>query len=641
MTYPFDSIEFLTRVWKDQGTEGYVALSTKEDASVKSSAWRDYTFPLDDNLPENLEEWFLKHPSKDKYFCPLIFSGPQRSKDLVNPSVFLWSDIDDGDPHKCKPSVLWETSPGRFAGLWKVSRLPPQEASEKSKLVARYIGGDKGGHDLTQVLRIPGTHNGKYPDHPMVKLVEYNSRLLTSVPQGVLDRWRKALPQKLVRIIEGPAEQGRRSDMLWYLEHEMCDLGVPIKDVFEILRGSAWNKYKDRGDEDERFESEMQKIRADRGEKGSSVKDEVDELEFISLERLMKMNIMEPGWLIDRIWMRNSHGIIGGQPKSFKSTLCADMLFSVATGKPFLGREVPQKGSVLVVQNENSDWIMRDRFARLYHSHDMLGVITYDRENYKYGEGGKHLIKGRFPNGVTRTDDDGKVITHMVQRKGKWVEVEQEFPVPIQMLNLKGFSLDNPTELMKLEEKIKQELPTVVVFDPLYLMFDGDINSAKELGPVLKWCLYIKNQYKCAVILVHHFGKSQGEDNRRGGQKLLGSATLHGWIESAWYLAVQEPDGDAAVVSLETEFRGAAGSRFDVAITMSEMGKGVEYSSTIHESKVKEADLLAVFAGVEGGMSIRSVMQKLGESQRRVTALLEAGVKSGMLTKKGSKYEIA
>lgn len=603
MTYPFDSIEFLTRVWKDQGTEGYVALSTKEDASVKSSAWRDYTFPLDDNLPENLEEWFLKHPSKDKYFCPLIFSGPQRSKDLVNPSVFLWSDIDDGDPHKCKPSVLWETSPGRFAGLWKVSRLPPQEASEKSKLVARYIGGDKGGHDLTQVLRIPGTHNGKYPDHPMVKLVEYNSRLLKSVPQGVLDRWRKALPQKLVRIIEGPAEQGRRSDMLWYLEHEMCDLGVPIKDVFEILRGSAWNKYKDRGDEDERFESEMQKIRADRGEKGSQVVEEDSPgLNIISYKELMRKMDTVQGWLIEGLWMKGSQGIIGGQPKSFKSTLCMDMLFSVATGFPFLGREVHQKGPVLIIQNENAEWIMKDRLKKLANVHGVLGSVI---------------------------------------KKGKIFDITWPLEeLPIYFLNEESFKLDDPVKKKDLEAAIARIKPVAVNLDPLYTMFDGDVNSGQEVNPVLEWCQSIRKEYNCSMIMTHHFGKSKGEDNRRGGQKLLGSALLHAWIESAWYLTVREPEDGATVVTLETEFRGAAGASVDLSITMSDMGKGVDYSVTELENRKAGVSLLDVIGNVVGGMSVRTAAQAIGASKDKTQGMLDEAVKKGLLIKKGYKYEI-
>jgi hypothetical protein len=44
--------------------------------------------------------------------------------------------------------------------------------------------------------------------------------------------------------------------------------------------------------------------------------------------------------MIKDFWMRGSHGIIAGEPKSFKSTLAMDMLTSVAADKPFLDHPV-------------------------------------------------------------------------------------------------------------------------------------------------------------------------------------------------------------------------------------------------------------------------------------------------------------
>lgn len=593
------STEFLMRVWREQCQPGeFVCLS------AKGSSWKDYSFPFDDNLEHELEQWLENHKTRDMYFCPLPFREGRRVKSGVLRSRFLWSDIDDGDWQKSEPTVLWESSPGRFQGLWKLpNAVDPERAAEMSKAMAYHIGADRGGWDLTQVLRIPGTPNLKYGEKPTVTFRHWNSRLLKSVPQGVLDRWRKALPQKLVRIIEGPAEQGKRSDMLWYLEHEMCDLGVPIKDVFEILRGSAWNKYKDRGDEDERFESEMQKIRADRGEKGSQVVEEDSPgLNIISYKELMRKMDTVQGWLIEGLWMKGSQGIIGGQPKSFKSTLCMDMLFSVATGFPFLGREVHQKGPVLIIQNENAEWIMKDRLKKLANVHGVLGSVI---------------------------------------KKGKIFDITWPLEeLPIYFLNEESFKLDDPVKKKDLEAAIARIKPVAVNLDPLYTMFDGDVNSGQEVNPVLEWCQSIRKEYNCSMIMTHHFGKSKGEDNRRGGQKLLGSALLHAWIESAWYLTVREPEDGATVVTLETEFRGAAGASVDLSITMSDMGKGVDYSVTELENRKAGVSLLDVIGNVVGGMSVRTAAQAIGASKDKTQGMLDEAVKKGLLIKKGYKYEI-
>lgn len=612
MTYPTESIEFLTRVWKDQGSEGYVALSTKEDASVKDSAWRDHTFPLDETLPENLKEWFLKHPTKDKYFCPLIFSGPRRSKDLVNPSTFLWSDIDDGDHSKCKPSVLWETSPGRFAGLWRVARLDPTKASEKSRDMARYIGGDKGGHDLTQVLRIPGTHNGKYPDHPIVRLIEYSDNVLKKVPQSLLDRWRSVIPKKIMRIIEGPAEQGKRSDMLWYLEHELCDLGVPLKDTFAILRDTEWNKYRGRDDENERFESEMEKIRVDRGEKKAETRVESLELKVVGYYDLMTSGANEPGWMVEDFWLKKSHGIIAGEPKSFKSTLCMDMLFSVASGTPFLGiHEVHEQGPVLIIQNENADWIMKDRLGRLAASRGTCGKA-------KYGE--VTLGSGYKP-----------------------VHIDWPRDVPLYFVNQQSFMLDDAANKQALEELIDRLRPVAINLDPLYLMFAGDVNSAKDLGPVLQWCLYIKQKYNCAVILVHHYGK--GGEGRRGGQRMLGSTTLHGWIESAWYLQAQPEQ--FGVITLEREFRGAGMyPKVDITIEQGTPEKPIyKTTQSEHTGEAKEEDweaaILDLMAASPDLISKDHASRALKISPQKAMGILDRMVSSGKIIRNGERYDKA
>lgn len=606
------SVDFLLKVWDAQCQPGeFVCLS------VKGNSWKDYSFPYDDNLRHELTQWLENHATRDMYFCPLPFTEPRRVKASVARSSFLWSDIDGGDYSKSPPTILWESSPGRFQGLWRLpGPVEPELAADMSKRMAYYLGADRGGWDLTQVLRIPGTPNLKYPEKPIVTFRYWNTSVLKRVPQSTLDRWRASLPKKLLRIIEGPAEQGKRSDMLWYLEHEMCDLGIPLRDVFSILRDSAWNKYRERGDEDVRFEAEMEKIREARGESGSTTKTESTPLRVVSYDQLMRSEDTEPGWMIEGFWMKNSHGIIAGQPKSFKSTLCMDMLFSVATGHPFLGAAVHQVGPVLVIQNENADWIMKDRLVKLNHKHRMLGSISHTGSR----------LRITWPRGAPVLGDDGK-------------PTGAERPVPIYFINQQSFMLDDADNKQALEGLIADIRPVVINLDPLYLMFGGDVNSAKDLAPVLQWCLYIKQKYHCSVILVHHYGK--GGEERRGGQRMLGSATLHGWIESAWYLDRLEAEGGSEVVSLECEFRGAAGRHMDVAITMSDMGTSTRYDSEVFESTKVEDDVLAALQSSLPGLSLKKCAQGIQVSEAKCLKTMERLMSEGKVKKVGNNYVIS
>ena len=590
------------KVWERQCRPGeFVCLS------AKGSTWRDYAFPFDSELPGKLTDWLEANGTKNLYFCPLPFSKPKRSKELVARSHYLWSDIDEADYDKCPPSVLWESSPGRHQGLWLVGKpLEPDAAAEQSKRLAYYLGADRGGWDLTQVLRIPGTPNLKYPAKPVVRLKHFTDKVLRKIPQAPIDRWRSSIPRKLLRLVEGPAEVGKRSDMLWYLEHELCDLGIPIKDVFSILRDSEWNKYRGRADEEERFESEMEKIREDRGEKDAPTRVESVDLRVVSYGELLSSHATNPGWLVKDFWMNGSHGIIAGEPKSFKSTLAMDMLFSVASTKPFLGQfPVAFGGPVLIVQNENADWIMKDRLEKLAFSRGEVGNV--------------------------RT------------REGRRMRIQWARDLPMFFVNQQGFTLDDAANKEALEDLIDRMRPVAVNLDPLYLMFTGDVNSAKDLAPVLQWCLYIKQTYNCAVILNHHYGKN-GE-GKRGGQRMLGSTTLHGWIESAWYLQVQDPENKKAIVTLDREFRGAGiYGKIDVELAMGEFGDA-EYNTTISEHKEDggnaeggEKDILDVLSNSVDLMSRAALSKKTGMSRYAVDKAVDALLKAGSIYRRGERY---
>lgn len=598
-----DSIEFLLSIWSVQCRESeFVALSSK------GSKWSDFTFPYNEHLADSLKKWFETQGGKDLYFCPLPFTGPKRSKLLVARSHFLWSDIDAADYSRSPPSILWRSSPGRHQGLWRLPKaLPPEEAAEGSRSMAYYLGADKGGWDLTQVLRIPGTHNNKYPDKPVVTLLHFNNHILKKIPQRVIDKWRKSIPSKILKILEGPATVGKRSDILWHLEHELLDLGIPTKDTFAILRDSDWNKYRGRADEDERFEVELHKIQGDRKEKGAITRTENLVLKVETYANLMGKISTNPGWLIEHWWQRGSHGILAGQPKSFKSTIAMDMFFSVASGKPFLGEfKCHFGGPVIIVQNENSDHIMKDRWEKIA------------------------LSKGEI--GKVKTDS------------GSRLQIEWARNLPIFMINQTGFTLDDAANRVALEELIQELKPAAIQLDPLYLMFSGDVNSAQELNPILTWCLYIKQTYNCAIMLVHHYGKGTKE-GQRSGQRMLGSTTLHGWVESALYVERQEDNEDTAIITLDREFRGAGGyEKVDLHLSQGAFGDP-SYSARLVEHKSTEEDFSQQVLNALGNSTdllSKSALAKLvGISRRHLDKVIEKMMADGSLSRKGERYGVA
>jgi len=150
-------------IWDEQQQSGYGIISVKDtEGGFRNFA---YEIPGEVHLPDTLG---------DLYFAPNLFSRPKRRKEFVLPSWWLYADLDAIDPNVInpRPTVAWQSSPGRFQCLWLGNRiLHPQEHGELNKRLTYYIKADKGGWDATQVLRIPGTRNYKYPSKPKVKLL--------------------------------------------------------------------------------------------------------------------------------------------------------------------------------------------------------------------------------------------------------------------------------------------------------------------------------------------------------------------------------------------------------------------------------------------------------------------------------------
>ena len=108
------------------------------------------------------------------WFGVSLFNRPERKRDYAVPGNRVWADLDEVDPDNIElpPSVVIESSPGKYQAFWSFSNvLTPQQAQEYSRKLAYAVGADKSGWDLEQLLRVPYTNNYKYADPAPVKLL--------------------------------------------------------------------------------------------------------------------------------------------------------------------------------------------------------------------------------------------------------------------------------------------------------------------------------------------------------------------------------------------------------------------------------------------------------------------------------------
>lgn len=168
--------DFVNQIWS-QHDEGFVFLATR--CIGPNTSWKDHVFEIGDNF-EDLVKHFSKFHRDDyeHYFCPNSFTKKQRLNRFALPTPYSWVDIDDANPDEFdpSPSILWETSPKRFQGIWVGdSKLNVTDAERYSKGLAYEHGADRGGWSVTKYLRTPYTfnHKPKY-DRPTVKLITFD-----------------------------------------------------------------------------------------------------------------------------------------------------------------------------------------------------------------------------------------------------------------------------------------------------------------------------------------------------------------------------------------------------------------------------------------------------------------------------------
>lgn len=223
----------------------------------------------------------------------------------------------------------------------------------------------------------------------------------------------------------------------------------------------------------------------------------------------------EQRWLVEGLWSAQGVGIVGGEPKSFKSFLALDMAVSVASGAPCLRRfPVAQRGSVLVFPAEDALHVVRSRLA---------GIAAAAGVDFA--------------------------------------------SLPVDVITAPVLRLDVQDHARKLRETVEALRPRLLVLDPFVRLHRRDENQANEVAPLLAFLRDLQRRYDVAVLLVHHARKGAGHE--RGGQALRGSSELHAWGDSNLYIRRKR---DALILSVEHR---AAPSPSDLQLALRDDGPAV------------------------------------------------------------------
>lgn len=547
-----DAARILAAIWGNQN--GYVSLPYK----VGDTEWHETALvPWDGTSPVTLRDI-----QANLYFCPVVFSKPKRTKENAQASKVLWADLDPVHPDNCRirPSIAWESSPGRYQAIWFLSEeVEPEEAASLSKRIAYADGADHSGWDLTQVLRIPGTRNYKYESAPEGRLLwakrnAYSvSEIMAAYPpvngiahttEAPSDKW-PVVPEETVRAaiaslplgyrkrITRSAQGADRSKELQMLARDLLTKGVFPEVVAHILQRSKINKFAGRPTEHQDILRQVsQAVDVVEARKQKKIAEDDIQLET-DISQQMKIHkwgdfMQIPTrlrWLVDEAWVDNSVGFISGRSKSYKTWIALDLALSVVSGAPFLGRyPIRRTGPVLLIQEEDPSAVLQDRLRLIGKAKDMLPSYTLE----------KGVLHIEYPD------------------------------YPLHVINLQGFNLGVEDKVAQVRKHIAEINPVMVILDPLIVMLgDVDENRATEVSTLLQIVKMWREEFKCSVVIVHHWNKAGVEDGERFAQHMYGSFAFHAWLESALHVmpVIEQEQEKIDTVVVEREFKAAPSGR--------------------------------------------------------------------------------
>lgn len=203
----------------------------------------------------------------------------------------------------------------------------------------------------------------------------------------------------------------------------------------------------------------------------------------------------EQRWLVEGLWSEEAVGIVGGEPKSFKSFLALDLAVAVASGRPCLRRfAVPRPGRVMLYAAEDALHIVRRRLDGI------CATAGFDLAN-----------------------------------------------LDLQVIVAPSLRLDLAADRARLDGTVAALKPRLLVLDPFVRLHRIDENVSGEVAPLLAYLRDLQRRHAVAVTLVHHARKGAG--NMRAGQALRGSSEFHAWGDSNLYL--RREDDEKVFLSVE------------------------------------------------------------------------------------------
>lgn len=251
---------------------------------------------------------------------------------------------------------------------------------------------------------------------------------------------------------------------------------------------------------------------------------------FESAKYLMQKDFPSTPWLVRGLMTQGGVGVVGGEPKTFKTWLASEVAIAVANGDSAFGEFPAEKGSVAYFYAEDMGISVRNRIRALCHK------------------------RGSIPDNL------------YLQPRGRDLDLCND-----ESLALLVASLQNIPDLK------------LLVLDPFRDVHSAAEDSSDEMSRVMRRLRTVGTVLGCSVLFVHHTGKAGADTStRRPGQRLRGSSAVHGGIDNGLYLSGTSGDGKTEFTNrVHTEVKGALGAgHFNLTLKIKDGPDGTSIDTT-------------------------------------------------------------
>lgn len=244
----------------------------------------------------------------------------------------------------------------------------------------------------------------------------------------------------------------------------------------------------------------------------------------ITLDDLMVKKFKDTQWLADGLIPKGGIIAISGAPASFKTWLILDLGLCIGLGKDLFGKHRTEQGGVLLIDEENGEQLLKQRF-------EMLNIGT---------------------------------------------------SLPFHILPLTNFSLSE-SNIQKVIIYAETHNITTIIFDSLVRIHSSDENDAMAMSKVFK-LLKECTKHGITVIFTHH-NRKQGNFNSSPSQSMRGSSDILASVDC--HLAIERLKNNEIILTQTKLRQGKELKPFKLKIIENEQSIVFEYAGELKPQEVK------------------------------------------------------